>query len=230
MNIYNYSAPPGRRDQLISPPLNLAGYDQAYLLFEHAYALKYPSLSDSLIIYLSSDCGGSWTRIFAGGDNGEGSFATHELTTDEFIPQGAGDWCMGDFGPNCFTVDISEWTGMANIKIMFESYHYLGNNLFLDNIVVTPYVGNDALSISGEIEVYPNPTSGLFNVIIGDSNSYEELLILDIRGRQILSESLATKSGQKGMVQVDLSGYPKGIYLIRIINLNRSETLKIIKQ
>ena len=72
----------GARDRLISPPFNLAGLDQAVLSFEHAYAKKFAAATDSLIIYISADCGETWTRIFADGENGSGNFATHELTED----------------------------------------------------------------------------------------------------------------------------------------------------
>ncbi|MCD4729111.1 MAG: PKD domain-containing protein, partial [Bacteroidales bacterium] len=86
MNFFDYMVPPGPRDRLITPVMAFPPLDDIYLYFEYAYAKRHTSVTDSLIVKISDDCGDSWNRIFEGGDDNSGSFATHELMTDPFTP------------------------------------------------------------------------------------------------------------------------------------------------
>jgi len=228
VDIFNYSALPGRRDQLISPPINLTGQDEAHLSFEHAYAKKYATITDSLIVYISSDCGETWSRVFAGGDNGMGSFATHELTTVEFIPEVAEDWCGSGYGSDCYTIDISQYAGLANIKIMFESYFYVGNNLYVDNVVVTPSVGlEEGISSIEDIKIYPNPTSGLVNIQIPEGDGIYKLKVIDLHGK-LIHETGINASGTSSIHDLDLTNHPKGIYFIQLVGEDFSAAKKVI--
>ena len=133
MNFYAYSSI-GERDRLISPLLNLSPYNSATLGFKHAYAIYNMSRRDSLIIYISTNGGTDWERIFAACDDGTGSFATHPPTTSEFVPQIPSDWCGVGYGCNCISIDLTPWAGNANVKIMFESYNGHGNSLYIDDL------------------------------------------------------------------------------------------------
>ena len=65
--MFNY-ANEGQRDGLITPPLNFSGYDSLNLQFDYAWQKNFRHLSDSLIIYASTDCGNSFPyRIAAYG-------------------------------------------------------------------------------------------------------------------------------------------------------------------
>jgi len=81
--------------------------------------------TDSLLVYISDDCGDSWTRIFSGGEDGSGNLATHQPTNYDFFPEIASDWCMEGWGAPCINLDISQWAGNSNIQIAFETYCFL---------------------------------------------------------------------------------------------------------
>jgi len=133
LNFRDYYAV-GKRDRLISTPMNLIDYNSVFLSFQHAYAKFHENASDSLIIYISADCGETWERIFANGDDGSGNFATHPLTTNGFVPTSENDWCGSGYGSECNTIDISNWIGNIGVKIAFESYSFFGNPLYIDNV------------------------------------------------------------------------------------------------
>ncbi|MEZ5194987.1 MAG: PKD domain-containing protein [Bacteroidales bacterium] len=111
MNFFDYLVPPGSRDRMITPVMTFENMNQVYLSFQHAYAKRHSSVTDSLIVLISNDCGNTWTRLWANGDDGNGIFATHELTTSPFVPEVAEDWCGTGWGADCVFLDLSEWAG-----------------------------------------------------------------------------------------------------------------------
>ena len=131
----------GQRDGLISPALNFSGLSAINLTFKHAYTRYANNSSDSLIVYISTNCGTTWTRILTKGENGSGTFATAPgtsyLSTSSFNPTSAANWCGGGIGAACSNINLSSYAGMNNIKIKFESYNNSGNNLYIDNIDIT---------------------------------------------------------------------------------------------
>ena len=138
INYFGYT-PPGSRDALISPPLNMIGYTNVTLTFEHAYRRYTGTPADSLIIYVSTDCGATFPdRIFAKAEDGTGNFATATDTTAEFIPASQSDWCFGGgFGSACYWVDLSPYAGNQQVIVKFEGFNNFGNNLFIDNVMVS---------------------------------------------------------------------------------------------
>ncbi len=137
MDFYNY-AQAARRDGMISPKINLAGYSSVDMTFEHAYRRFDQTASDSLIIYVSTDCGLNYTRVFAAGENGTGTFATATTTNIAFTPANSNEWCMGTVGSDCFAVNLDAFIGQQ-VLIKFEGFNAgtVGNNLYIDNINIT---------------------------------------------------------------------------------------------
>jgi PKD repeat protein len=228
MNMINYQGF-GKRDRLISPALNLSGFDNLSLTFDHAYALRYMQF-DSLIVYISDDCGDNWTRIFANGPDGLGAFETSPTTTDPFVPQSADDWCGAGYGSECTTIDLSNWIGSTNVKIMFESYCQYGNNLYVDNINISNSVGvTENQSNLFQVDIIPNPSSGIFDIAAKDINGSVELTIRNPQGQTIFSRSIKETKNQFTQ-RIDLSQHASGIYFVEIKTQKGSEIRKIVIQ
>jgi len=140
MNYYSNNHA-GQRDGLISPILNLSTLATASLQYKHAYTRYSTSSTDSLIIYISGNCGSTWTRLASYGEGGTGNFATAPNTTytqsSNFIPASASDWCGSSIGADCDSIDISSYAGNDNIVIAFQGYDNYGNNLFIDDINIS---------------------------------------------------------------------------------------------
>ena len=219
----------GKRDRLISPPFNLEGLEIATLEFQHAYAKHMDAIqhTDSLIVYISGDCGNTWTRVFEGGEDGTGNFATHEPTDYDFYPLTASDWCMEGWGAPCNIINISEWAGLANVKIAFETYSYFGNPIFIDNIVVTQTVGieNETTGNNDDFRVFPVPTTQDFTVVLPYNNSFEELTLFDQLGKQIYFEKINNDTERILVAKKNLTS---GVYFIRLSGKNFTKTKKII--
>ncbi len=228
MNFYNYYNL-NARDRLISPgiDLTLTGSYMLELNFEHAYAQRY-NQKDSLIIYISLDCGESWERIWGMGPDGSGVFATSTPTADSFVPESSDDWCGEGYGTNCYSIDITEYAGNHDVKFAFESFNQFGNNLYIDNIEVTYTVGMDESEGNiSDLNIRPNPSQGLFTVSIPELTGKVQIEIFDALGNRLLSKDV-NATGAKSEMEIDMDDYPEGVYLIKVFNKESKFIRKIV--
>lgn len=166
LNFFNYNTI-GQRDGLLSPPLDFSTVSSASLTFNHAYRRYNTSGTDSLVIYVSTNCGQSFTRIFQRGENGTGVFATTSTSTSNFVPQQASDWCIaGTIGSACYTINLNQFAGQPNVILKFEGYNNYGNNLYLDNINVSGTPNN-------------NPPSAAFSTSSNIGCTEQEIVFID---------------------------------------------------
>lgn len=191
MGINNYDWPKyGYTDAINSPPLDLRGYQNIQLKFDHAYTRFDSTTSDSLILSISTNCGTSYTRLAAFGENGTGNFATAPNTSffsgSRFIPSKPEDWCNTAPGANCFNINLTPYAGNHNVRIRFEQKSNAGNNMFLDNIQVTGtplapvanlYSLTRTVCVGDEVQLLDssrnNPTSWVWEVPDADTMKYE---------------------------------------------------------
>jgi PKD repeat protein/photosystem II stability/assembly factor-like uncharacterized protein len=226
MKFYGYFKM-AERDRLVSPFLNFSELSNVYLTFDHAYAQRF-SQKDSLIIYISSGCEENWIRIWAGGPDGNGIFETSPATPYEFTPLVNDDWCGLGWGANCITLDLSEWAGNKNIRIAFESYNNLGNNLFLDNIIVSNTTGNaDILPAAGTFTVYPNPGTGLYTLRAEGFSGPVRLEVFNTQGQVVLQDDFSNSDEALQQV-IDLRNSPPGIYFARLVGSKDIQVRKLI--
>ena len=110
---------------------------------------------------------------------------------------------------------------LLNSPVMFYRLKQADNddNFKYSAIVRLTYFDN---SINPSI-VYPNPTNGQINILIGDIKQLgTEATLTDVNGR-ILKKFTITSANQA----IDLSNFVNGLYFVRLKN---KEVLKIIKQ
>jgi PKD repeat protein len=223
IDFYNYFSF-SERDRLISPPFNLTVPSSAYLQFEHAYARRHPNLTDSLLVYISDDCGSTWTRIFSGGEDGSGNFATHE-PVDGFWPMVSDDWCMSGWGPPCTSLDLSAWAGKANIKLAFESWSAFGNPLFIDNIEIGQFVGFEEMNPeSNSVNVFPNPAKDGFKVLLGTQHRFQRASLINHLGQEVHVIELSDSQDQFEILKQ--SNWQTGMYFLVVAG----DDAKVVKK
>ncbi len=216
----------GKYDRLISPPLNFTGSADVILDLQHAYANKYMPISDSLNIYISPDCGLTWERVFTAGEDGNGSFATHELT-DDFWPEISSDWCGEGWGADCISLNLDNWDFMHDIQIAFETYSSIGNPLFIDNISVSTTLSTDEkIKNENEILAFPNPSNGSISVKIPENTKVDELLLINKLGQIVLRKNI--DPNQRLINIEEDASRSKGTYLLVVKGPEISKNIKVI--
>lgn len=95
-----------------------------------------------------------------------------------------------------------------------------------DTSVCTPItvVGINELEKHIAVNVFPNPTTNIVDVIFDELNNYV-LQLIDVSGKVILTKEVSTIKSQ-----LDLSTYERGIYFVRVKNLDKVSTLRLILQ
>lgn len=79
-----------------------------------------------------------------------------------------------------------------------------------------------------EFTVYPNPTSGQLTLTMetfGESMSLQ-LKVYSLIGQEMYSETISPFAGSK-QISLDLSKFPKGIYMVEVSNGDRFKSKRV---
>ncbi|MBK6620873.1 MAG: esterase-like activity of phytase family protein [Saprospirales bacterium] len=85
-----------------------------------------------------------------------------------------------------------------------------------DEVIVTVINSVKDLAVGGQLNLFPNPSSGLVNLTFKEfiPGNYT-LVLMDITGRPLLNREINIQSEMETQ-PVDLSSFPKGSYVLRI--------------
>jgi hypothetical protein len=102
-----------------------------------------------------------------------------------------------------------------------------------DDIVITfsPSVGiPDPITGPFGITLSPNPTRGNLNLMIRNlSENYADITISDIQGKSVYSGRM-DGPGKDLVKKIDLNGFSKGIYFVKVKTESSVKTEKLILQ
>jgi len=87
---------------------------------------------------------------------------------------------------------------------------------------------NETYVESQNVTIYPNPNKGSFEVLLTDLNSsWCEIKITDRNGKLVASKAVTITSSTHS-VSFELSGHPKGMYLIKVVNAEGVQMYRIL--
>ncbi len=119
--------------------------------------------------------------------------------------------------PGQFDVKLTVTSGSATKSILKKSY-----------IRVDRCSASDELSRKPGFRIFPNPASGKVTVdLSGEISGKFNLLLTDLAGRRIMEQRLYCPAGG-GTLTLDISGYKKGMYLLRLHSGTKILTTKLI--
>ena len=127
-----YGQPAGVEGLVVSPAFNFTALSKPVLHFYVAYR-TYPTLNDSLQVLISTNGGSTFIDTpvpYRRSNNSTPSLATLTPSVSEFNPSLPSQWRHE-------TIDLSAYAGVNNVFIAFRGVSAFGNNLWIDNFIVT---------------------------------------------------------------------------------------------
>ena len=129
----------------------------------------------------------------------------------------------GSFGETQF--DLSPYIGQ-DIKIIF---HYFGDYQYyinIDDVSIDLGVSVNDISENNSLNIYPNPNNGEFTINANFNETQNiKLDIVDMYGRVIYSDNYNNNIVNQN---IDVKGFAKGIYYVRLTTDNNSMVKKVI--
>ena len=187
------------------------------LYFNHAYA-SYAGEADGLKIFVSSNCGTTWTNVF---DKSGTALATAPNSTSRFFPQPT-QWY-----PN--TISLSQYAGQELI-VKFECNSAYGNNLWLDNFWInTAALGEEEIQ-AAQAKLYPNPARDAVKVSLQVSEAGEALVeVINLNGQTVIAQTASVEAGMQS-IDLNVADLANGVYTVKIALNDRVETLRFTVQ
>lgn len=84
-------------------------------------------------------------------------------------------------------------------------------------------------TLESQVQVYPNPVKGELTIMINGNDRQLSLSLIDATGKTVHSEKLDNVSANFSK-KINMSGFPGGIYLLKISNGQRTYSEKIVVQ
>jgi hypothetical protein len=104
-----------------------------------------------------------------------------------------------------------------------------GSVYWIDDVSITLATGvNQVLSFGKDMEVFPNPTNGIFTLREQKiSNEPQTVEIYNVLGEKVYTNSNFNKQLSN---QIDISAFPKGVYFIKLYDGENVYLDKLLKQ
>jgi hypothetical protein len=209
IDYYSYAA--GPIDDLILKPVDLSGVASASLTFYVAHAQYDAAHTDRLMVRVSTNCGSTWATPYNKVDPALSSVTGYVTST--FTPTST-QWRQE-------TVDLSAYVGQPSVFIEFRGTSGYSNMLYIDNINITGVTNVEFLD-KEEIGVYPNPSSGIINVMNAKGST---VMVVNVLG-----EIISTINNASDLESIDLSSFGNGTYVVKVVSDQGILTKKIVLQ
>ena len=216
-------------DELVSQSIDVSGVSETSditLSFRYAYRKRTSSDYELLKVFVSKDCGESWSQKKTLGGSQLGS----EASNSSWYPSSVADW------KTVHVTNINESFFTSNFRMRFRFEGEGGNNFYLDDInlyeggpsddlVLGLYENHQEIGMS----LYPNPTESELSIDFNlKSNEKIQIEIVDVLGKTIRSLNVNANEGDNS-VFIDTQSFAKGAYRVHINGKTVTSSLPFVK-
>jgi PKD repeat protein len=133
-----------------------------------------------------------------------------------------------DFGDG-FTTSETNPTHLYDVEgtyvVTLEVTGPCGTSIFTDTMDAST-IGIDDFSLFNSLSIFPNPTTGIVNIDMGETQTATNVTIMNVLGKVVFNESFKLTSN----INFNLKG-EAGIYFAKITTEDgKSETIRIVKK
>ncbi len=175
---------------------------------------------DSLKIYALAQNGASKILLYAAGCLDLATLPGESLS-QRFIPSLPEHWKWD-------SINIDTLRGMQ-VGLMLEAKNDNGNQLFIDDISVYPLAAGTQISKAKNLEiqvlVYPVPATNQICVEAANTNTLQ-VEIASTTGQILVNQ----KAIGKNILQVDLSAFPDGIFILKATTISGTIVKRFVKK
>ena len=146
------------------------------------------------------------------------------LFNNQSIFGGSYSW---DFGDGSFSTEenpVHLYNATGNYQVQLITNNVCGSDTAsqMVNVIITNLIESEAYNM---ISLFPNPATQSLRIQLVQGK-ISSLKVFDLLGKNLLSEILLDQSNHS----IDISGFAKGIYIIRIESQNHFYQAKFIKE
>ncbi|MBC5834810.1 T9SS type A sorting domain-containing protein [Flavobacterium sp. F372] len=221
----NYSD--SSKSYLVSQCYNLSNVSNPQISFKLAYDLELNW--DVAYVEYSTDLGATWSVLGTMGAGWYNSNRTPQTTGSDCNDCVGAQWTGTNTTFNTYSYGLSALNTQTNIifRVVFIAdggVNQLG--IKLDDFVISGVLSASAFE-ANQIAVFPNPSTGIFNIAFGNLNP-NKIEVYDITGKLIMKKDSLEVSGNN-QTNIDLSNTSNGVYFVKISTENNTITKRIIK-
>jgi hypothetical protein len=125
------------------------------------------------------------------------------------------EWNFGDGTTATGTTAAHVYTNGGQYTILCTVTDTVCNTVDTATFIVNMTIGIDEDALANAVEVYPNPSNGVFNLRFAGDASEATVTVVDLVGNVISTTSLSEITSGTDQ-KIDLSEEPGGLYFIRI--------------
>ena len=242
--------PDSAQSYLVSQCYDLSSYATASVSFDMAFDLE--ENYDFVNLEFSKDSGATWKILGSAADagwyNSSRTNANSGATNDcQNCPgkQWTGNYATGptpalggtgvngnkrNYTHTLTATDLAKAAALpSSVIFRFKFVSDGGANqtgVFIDNFVISGTLSTQENKFE-QFGVYPNPSNGLFNVVLSTSDNVN-ITLFDLRGRSIYNETFSNNGGSVFNKELNFSGLTSGIYMLNVESEGKKASKKII--
>jgi hypothetical protein len=189
---------------------------------------------DTLAVYISSDCGSTWTRLYYVG--GEELDVTGTAVQVVGRNPSSADQAVPPTGSNTAwrheAIPIPPAFVGQTVLIRFENITEMGNHLYIDSIQVRENVSTSQpmASSTPTIVLLPNPASSeAFLWVKGAAQGMLQYRLLSLTGQE-LAAGQEPLTGEDKRVSLPIGHLPAGLYLVEASLGGKREIWRLAKE
>ena len=137
-------------------------------------------------------------------------FINLSLNADSYL------WDFGDGNIDTVANPIHQYVQPGYYELCLTASGDCGNDTMCSYIMIGVDTSTSIIELSSQVQIYPNPNSGTLTIEAElQPISILQIQLINITGQIIYSESINASFYKK---DIDLSGYAKGVYSLKVVS------------